>query len=99
MPLERFRKKPVEIHAIRNDGTWPPIMAWLDELAGGHLSIPFGSRPAVTRDQDGTLNIVTLEGTHRADVGDWVICGVAGELYPCKPAIFEATYEPVEDAP
>ena len=42
--------------------------------------------------------IVTLEGTMRADVGDYVITGVKGEVYPCKPDIFEATYEPVSEA-
>ena len=91
--MGRYRKKPVEIDAVRNDGTWKPIIDWLDELAGGVAGIPFGSRPAVTRNDDGTLNIETLEGTMRADVGDYVICGVQGELYPCKPDIFEATYE------
>lgn len=42
------------------------------------------------------LEIRTLEGTMRADVGDWIIKGVQGEFYPCKPDIFEATYEPAE---
>lgn len=42
------------------------------------------------------LIIQTLEGDHRANPGDWIIKGVQGELYPCKPDIFEATYEPVE---
>ncbi|MBK6858030.1 MAG: hypothetical protein IPG97_16160 [Microthrixaceae bacterium] len=41
--------------------------------------------------------IPTLEGTMRADVGDWIIRGVQGEFYPCKPDIFEVTYEVVED--
>jgi hypothetical protein len=41
------------------------------------------------------LYIETLEGTMKADNGDWIIRGVKGELYPCKPDIFEATYEPV----
>ena len=41
---------------------------------------------------------MTLEGTMRADVGDYVITGVKGEVYPCKPDIFEATYEPVSEA-
>jgi hypothetical protein len=94
----RFRKKPVVIDAVLNDGTWPPIIAWLDQLApGGRASIPFGYRPAITRNDDGTLNIDTLEGTMRADVGDYVICGVKGELYPCKPDVFDATYEPVRE--
>ena len=39
--------------------------------------------------------IETLEGTMRAEVGDWIITGVKGERYPCKPDIFAATYEPV----
>jgi len=41
--------------------------------------------------------IPTLEGPHLVTPGDWIIKGVAGELYPCKPEIFEATYEPVEE--
>ena len=41
--------------------------------------------------------INTLEGTMYAKVGDWIIRGVKGEFYPCKPDIFEATYEPVDD--
>jgi len=40
--------------------------------------------------------IVTLEGEMRADLGDWIIKGVKGEFYPCKPDIFEATYEEVK---
>lgn len=44
---------------------------------------------------DGHLLIVTLEGNMRADPGDWIIKGLRGELYPCKPDIFAATYEPV----
>ena len=42
------------------------------------------------------LEIVTLEGTMRADPGDWIITGIKGEKYPCKPDIFSATYEVVE---
>jgi hypothetical protein len=42
---------------------------------------------------DGTLTIPTLEGDHLASVNDWLIQGVRGEVYPCKPDIFEATYE------
>lgn len=44
-----------------------------------------------------TLLIPTLEGTMRAGVGDWIIRGIKGELYPCKDDIFRATYEPVEE--
>lgn len=86
--MTRFRKKPVVIEAIRVETGLTP--ADLHAFMGGfhHLS-------AVT---DGTkaLIIHTLEGDMRADEGDWIIKGVKGEFYPCKPDIFEATYEPVE---
>ena len=45
----------------------------------------------------GSAFIPTLEGVHEARIGDFIIQGVQGELYPCKPDIFEATYEPVEE--
>lgn len=45
---------------------------------------------------DGTLTIRTLEGDMTANKGDWIIKGVQGEFYPCKPDIFAATYEPVQ---
>lgn len=43
--------------------------------------------------KDGELYVKTLEGVHHASVGDYIIKGVKGEMYPCKPDIFEATYE------
>lgn len=43
---------------------------------------------------DGAMVIPTLEGDHLANVGDWIIKGVKGEFYPCKPDIFAATYDP-----
>ena len=46
---------------------------------------------------DKELDIETLEGTMHANVGDWIITGVHGEQYPCKPDIFEKTYEPVSN--
>ncbi|KKM69985.1 hypothetical protein LCGC14_1445350 [marine sediment metagenome] len=51
----------------------------------------------VLSNPDGTLTIPTLEGLHKANLGDWIIRGIAGELYPCKPDIFEKTYELVEE--
>ena len=45
---------------------------------------------------DVEMEIETLEGTMKADKGDWIIRGVKGELYPCKPDVFEMTYEKVE---
>lgn len=83
----RFRKKPVVIEAVRylpdGDGN-AELLAHLEGCVGWHMS------------GDGIV-IPTLEGDHLASVGDWIIRGVAGEFYPCKPEIFEATYEPVGD--
>lgn len=92
----KFRKKPVVIEAIKNDGTWPSIVEWLQALAGSYFAFQPGTSPPITRNDDGSLNIHTLEGTMQGDVGDWIIQGVKGELYPCKPDIFEATYERAE---
>jgi hypothetical protein len=85
--MPRYRKRPVEVEAMRliaHNGA--NVAAWCD----GTLAT------AATDPDQPVVAISTLEGTMVADVGDWVICGVAGEFYPCKPDIFEATYEPVE---
>lgn len=47
--------------------------------------------------EHGAYVIPTLEGTHIVSDGDWIITGIKGERYPCKPDIFEATYEPIVD--
>jgi hypothetical protein len=52
------------------------------------------TKPGEVRRHDDWLYIGTLEGVMAAAPGDWIIRGVAGEIYPCKPEIFEATYEP-----
>ena len=57
----------------------------------GTDAVPEWFTPLVS--SDGHADIVTLEGTMRADAGDFVIKGVKGELYPCKPDIFAATYK------
>lgn len=84
----RFRKKPVVIEA-RQFGGWDdylPLVDWMRE----HGQEPSYSTP--------NMIIPTLEGDHVACPGDWIIKGVAGEFYPCKPDIFEATYDKVDDA-
>lgn len=59
----------------------------------------FRKRPVVIEayQTDVELDIETLEGTMRANVGDWIITGVNGEQYPCKPDIFAKSYEAIED--
>ena len=92
--MEQFRKKPVIIDAVQTNGMWSTVSNWLIAITGpDRLVIPFGSVPPITFNDDGSVKIKTLEGVMRADIGDWIIRGVKGEFYPCKPDIFEATYE------
>ena len=89
MPL--FRKKPVVIEArqYRNDETGYDLLAWMND-------IQYGAGRDLVSWTNGVLHVPTLEGVHIASPGDWIIKGVAGELYPCKPDIFAATYESAE---
>ena len=88
----KFRKKPVVIEATQwnKDGDHPNV-----------IQIPETILPTINdRNVTGDLSkcgwVGTLEGGHIVSPGDWIITGVQGEQYPCKPDIFEATYEPVE---
>lgn len=84
----KFRKKPVVIEAMQF------------VYDNGFQIIQWATKNNVTivwqRGSGDTLSIPTLEGDHQAKLGDWIIKGVRGEFYPCKPDIFEATYEPVQ---
>lgn len=82
-----FRTKPVVIEAWPHTGDLSALPQW---MADAFLS---GSPPYTT--DDGAILVHTLEGVMRAEVGDWIIQGVKGELYPCKPDIFALTYEPL----
>lgn len=93
--MNKYRKKPVVIKAAK----WDERKATLDLLIAhglcwtrhdGHVDAPDVCR---------NLGIRTLEGTMRAEVGDWIIKGVAGEFYTCKPDIFEKSYEPADERP
>ena len=91
----RFRKKPVVIEAVQFEGTTfdqaRTVVEWADQYAP-HKVVISHSNPRLNRAYE--LTIYTLEGAMRAEPGDWIIKGMAGELYPCKPDIFAATYEP-----
>ena len=83
-----FKKKPVVIEAMqypgmREHGDAVVVLDWLD-------------KHGVENYHDRGLIIKTLEGDMRADPGDWIIKGVQGEFYPCKPDIFQQTYDEVE---
>lgn len=87
--MAKYRKKPVVIEAVQFLGESEPIR----EFVAMRCNINFGL------DADGNcaeVLIPTLEGTMTAQVRDWIIMGVNGEFYPCKPDIFEKTYEPAE---
>ena len=86
----KFRKKPIVIEAmgpLTADNS-EEIAAW----CGG------GEAPRQEGGRLGELVIPTLEGSHRASLGDWII-KEEGEFYPCKSDIFKATYEPLAEAP
>lgn len=85
----KYRKKPVEIKAFIWDPQLPVIDApeWYFEGCGDGKIFP---------ELNGTLTIDTLEGKMVAQIGDYIIKGVLGEIYPCKPDIFELTYEKVD---
>ena len=81
----RFRKKPVEIEAIMFDGwNWADCYQFMSDEV-----LLF---PQVLEERE-KIEIKTLEGTMTASRGDWIIKGVNGEFYPCKPDIFAKTYE------
>lgn len=88
--MAKFRKKPVVIEA------WDTHQLIISARSD------WKALPQVIRDEyekgnvifcPDHISIVTLEGVHRADPADKIICGVKGELYPCKPDIFAATYD------
>lgn len=87
----KFRKKPVVIEAYQLPGTGEDVPEsfhdWCNEV--GFTEFESG--------RDETLVIPTLEGDMVASPGDWIIKGVKGEFYPCKPDIFAATYEAADE--
>ena len=93
----KFRKKPIIIEAIQ----LTPELFW--ELYENNKAIfnrfTFSGQyhPPSKRIDYAFITINTLEGNMRADMYDWIIQGIGGEFYPCKPDIFEATYEAVNE--
>ena len=79
--MSKFRKRPVVIEAIQFAGNFAEI----EQFVGGDAEF-----------RNGELVIATLEGAMHASPQDWIIKGIQGEFYPCKPDIFEATYEEIK---
>lgn len=81
--IKKYRKKPVTIEAIQWLGT---NLSEIDDFVGRSIA-----------NKGTTLVIHTLEGDMEASIGDYIIKGVNGEFYPCKPDIFDKTYEEVTE--
>lgn len=88
----KFRKKPIVIEAVKCSeavkcfkSDWKSLPKWLSDAYDKGGVVP----------TDKGVHLPTLEGTMFAELEDMIICGVKGEVYPCKPDIFEATYEAV----
>lgn len=94
--MAKYRKKPVVIEATQwfKDGDHPNVFASVkrpDGVVFQHNQICEDGGQGYVH----TFSIRTLEGNHEVAPGDWIITGVKGEQYPCKPDIFDATYEAV----
>ena len=101
--VKKYRKKPVVVEAVQWDGSAQTtrgagaIADWIREHGGVAQWHPtWGSDVVKVSAQ---LTIITLEGAMEVSPDDFVIKGVQGEFYPCKPDIFEATYDGVPDVP
>src|SRR5665647_205334 len=93
----KYRKKPVVIEAVLLENTYDSIYNAVEFVFNiGMETSVIGSNATVRDVQERNgLDIKTLAGDMHADFGDWIIKGVKGEFYPCKPDIFEATYDKV----
>ncbi len=95
--MSQYRKRPVVIEAFQYDGDLKDsngyyVPQWAVDAVETQIMY-YGS---IDDGPPCELFIGTLEGVHHASVGDYIIKGVAGEIYPCKPDIFHKTYEPVD---
>ena len=87
--MAKYRKKPVVIDAVRYNG-WREMVIFTERPTW--LMVALDSNVIFLDDSDENLKINTLEGAMVANVGDYIIRGVKGEIYPCKPDIFEMSY-------
>lgn len=103
--MSKYRKKPVIIEAFQmtierrwDNSEWPNWLnaAWQKEPSEGAIWIDTGSPIAEGHMSAAELLCGTLEGAHKIDFGDFIIQGIKGEIYPCKPDIFHLTYDLVE---
>lgn len=92
----KYRKKPVIIEAIQwNENNLEEVMKFIGSEFRYEANTSYATDKFVYF--DGRLLLHTLEGTMQVSLGDYIIKGIKGELYPCKPDIFEETYEVVQE--
>ena len=87
----KYRKRPVIIEAFQFTDDEPETLIGLQEFMDRDVRVSYKNP------KKPVLKIETLEGVMDASIGDYIIKGVRGEFYPCKPDIFKATYEEAED--
>ncbi len=86
--MAKYRRKPIVIDAEQlTEGNLENLENW----CGGSIK---GTR---LHRSERVIDVQTLAGEVRVNIGDWIICGIRGEFYPCKPDIFKATYEKVTE--
>lgn len=93
----RYKKRQIVVEAFQltretriDNQDWP---VWLHQAWNGERGVEGSLYPTEVSTRDGTLSIFTLEGEHLVSFDDWIIQGIEGEIYPCKPSVFEASYE------
>lgn len=95
MTATRYRKRPIIVEAVRWTGD---NLAEVEALAGGKFEVTDPEDRAGSDDPESTASV--LDSLHSTWVlvydGDWIIKGIKGEFYPCRPDVFAATYEPAD---
>lgn len=94
----KYRKKPIIIEAIKwRSNNLKDAMEFLNCDFKYEPNTSYATKQFTYDDKDKSLYINTLEGVMKVSIGDYIIKGINGEYYPCKPDIFEKTYEVAED--
>lgn len=98
--IKKYIKRPVEIEAIKlKESNILDVLAFVEDKNYSELSVQGKNewdKFITIAKKDKSLYVKTLEGNMKASFGDYIIKGVAGEFYPCKPDIFEKTYREIE---
>ncbi|HEI8439813.1 TPA: hypothetical protein SLF30_000473 [Acinetobacter baumannii] len=96
--MSQYMKKPVVIEAFQLGVNWPQdnCNEWFHEAVTNGIIVTHNMGKFRNPTLETYIEIKTLEGLMRGEIGDFIIKGVKGEIYPCKPDIFEMTYEKVE---